>query len=128
MNKLTSEWVEKAENDFHSADLLLHGGEVPFVDTGCFHCQQSAEKYVKAYLQEHRVRFERTHVLAALLDLCVARDGDFRNIASDLDSLEGYAVAIRYPGSVVPVELAEQAFGAASRVRDFMRRKLRLKK
>jgi len=63
MNELTSEWVEKADNDFHSANLLLTAGEFPIPDSACFHCQQCAEKYLKAYLQERMVRFERTHSL-----------------------------------------------------------------
>jgi HEPN domain-containing protein len=115
MNEVTSEWITKADNDFYSADLLLHSGEVPFTDTACFHCQQCAEKYLKAFLTEHLVRFERTHVLTDLLALCLAIDDDFRNISNDLNSLEGYAVAIRYPGVVVSVELAEEALTAGAK-------------
>jgi HEPN domain-containing protein len=29
MNELTKEWVDKAEEDFNSAEVLLHAGEVP---------------------------------------------------------------------------------------------------
>jgi HEPN domain-containing protein len=107
MNEVASEWITKADNDFYSADLLLHSGEMPFADTACFHCQQCAEKYLKAFLTEHLVRFERTHVLTDLLALCLPIDDDFSNISNGLSSLEGYAVAIRYPGAVVSVELAE---------------------
>ena len=126
MNEVTGEWAAKAESDFGSADLLLHSGKMPIVDTACFHCQQCAEKYLKGYLQEHDVRFERTHVLAALLDLCVLVDDEFKQIAGDLDSLEGYAVAIRYPGVNVPVEMGESAFDAAERIRKFIRMKLEI--
>jgi len=52
MNELTREWIDKAELDFTSADLLLHAGETPLSDPACFHCQQCAEKYLKGYLQE----------------------------------------------------------------------------
>ena len=128
MNELTSEWVAKADNDYFSADILLHSVEVPIVDTACFHCQQCAEKYLKAFLQEHRIRFERTHILADLLNLCLPIDKDFEKIGNDLDSLESYAVAIRYPGAVIRLELAERAFESASRIRDFVRKKLGLGK
>ena len=104
MNEVTSEWITKADNDFYSADVLLHSGDVPFTDTACFHCQQCAEKYLKAFLTEHLIRFERTHVLTDLLELCLPIDKDFRKISRDLSSLEGYAVAIRYPGAVVSAE------------------------
>ena len=70
MNEVTKEWVDKAEEDFYSADLLLHAGEVPLTGPVCFHSQQCAEKYLKAFLTNHLIRFERTHVLADLLALC----------------------------------------------------------
>src|SRR5687768_252069 len=98
MNEVTSEWVTKADNDFYSADILLHSGDVPFPDTACFHCQQCAEKYLKAFLTDHLIRFERTHVLTDLLGLCIPVVKAFGIIANDLISLEGFAVAIRYPG------------------------------
>lgn len=52
MNELTKEWVEKAEEDFDAADALLYGREVPLAAVVCFHCQQSAEKYLKAYYKK----------------------------------------------------------------------------
>ena len=127
MNEVTDEWVIKADNDFYSADILLHSGDVPLIDTACFHCQQCAEKYLKAFLTDHPIRFERTHVLMDLLALCLSVDKNFGKIAKDLNSLEGYAVAIRYPGAIVSLELAEEAFRAADRIRKFVRRKLKIK-
>jgi HEPN domain-containing protein len=127
MNELTGEWVEKAENDFHSADLLLTAGEFPIPDAACFHCQQCAEKYLKAFLQEHMVRFERTHSLTLLLDLCKTQDQDFEKLRSELEQLENYSVAVRYPGVKISVELAEEAFELATKVRQFVRSKLGLK-
>lgn len=124
MNEVTGEWVAKAEEDFYSADSLLHTVEVPAAGSASFHCQQCAEKYLKAFLTENLIRFEKTHVLATLLDLCSTLDNDFREIGNDLDSLEGYAVAVRYPGANPSVELAELAFDAAERVRKFVRKKL----
>jgi len=89
MNEVAAEWVTKADNDFFSADLLLHSGNPPLTDTACFHCQQSAEKYIKAFLTQRRVRFGRTHVLMDLLGLCLLIEKDFKAIAADLNSLEG---------------------------------------
>jgi HEPN domain-containing protein len=127
MNEVTSEWVIKAEEDFYSADSLLHTVEVPMASTASFHCQQCAEKYLKAFLQEHGARFERKHDLLPLGDLCIQIDKDFRKLYADLESLEDYAVAIRYPGASASVELAEAAFEASERVREFIRRKLKIK-
>lgn len=127
MNELIREWVDKAEEDFESADLLLHAGEMPLSGPACFHCQQCAEKYLKAFLTDHLIRFERTHILTDLLGLCLSVDKDFGKIAHDLSSLEGYAVAIRYPGASISVELAEEAFKTASRIRKFLREKIGIK-
>ncbi len=124
MNEVTREWVDKAESDFDTADLTLHGREAPIIDAVCFHSQQCAEKYLKAFLQEHRVRFERRHELIVLLDICVPLDKEFESLRGPLQSLERYAVLIRYPGLIVPTEMAKQAFSAAERVRKFVRNKL----
>jgi HEPN domain-containing protein len=128
MNEVTSEWVFKAEQDFHSADALLHAVEVPFAETAAFHCQQCAEKYLKAFLQENAIRFERKHDLLPLMDLCAEADEGFKKLEDDLRSLEHYAVAIRYPGASASVELAESAFDAAERIRKFVRKKLDIEK
>jgi HEPN domain-containing protein len=97
MNELTAEWVEKAEDDFASADVLLHAGEFPIPDTACFHCQQSAEKYLKAYLQEYQVKFERRHDLIPLLDLCVSVDKDFSILKNDLQVLDRAGASNFFP-------------------------------
>ena len=51
MTPLTSEWVRKAEGDLGHVDLAIKGPK-PLYDGVCFHCQQAAEKYLKALLQE----------------------------------------------------------------------------
>ncbi len=124
MNELTKEWVDKAEEDFNSAAVLLHAGVVPLPSPACFHCQQCAEKYLKAYLQEHMVEFASRHELMPLLNLCVSLDGEFQTIKRELEKLNKYAVAVRYPGVVVKADTAEEALNSAGRVRSFVRRKL----
>ena len=57
MRELTAEWVSKAENDFEVAHLVRFRAELPIADAICFHGQQCAEKYLKAFLQEQRIRF-----------------------------------------------------------------------
>ena len=127
MRALTSEWVSKAESDFATADLVLHGAETPIVDVACFHCQQCAEKYLKGFLQEHEIDFPRQHPLIPLMELCMRVDRSFKNLLGDLDSLESYSVAVRYPGASVSVKNAEKAFKSATRVRKFVRKKLKIK-
>ncbi len=125
MNEIAKEWVDKAESDFDAAELTLRGGETPIIDAVCFHSQQCAEKYLKAYLQEHRVRFERRHDLIPLLELCLTIDKEFEILRESLQSLEQYGVLIRYPGLTVPVEMAEQAFEFTNYIREFLRNRLK---
>jgi len=127
MSAITKEWIFKAEGDYRSADALLHQIEIPEVDTACFHCQQCAEKYVKAFLTEHGIDFPRYHDLVRLLELCLTVDASFENIRDQLRRLENYGVIIRYPGLTVPLEMAQEAFENASRVRKFIKKKLRTK-
>jgi HEPN domain-containing protein len=126
MNDITKEWVHKAEQDFYSADILLHAGEIPIPDYACFHCQQCAEKYLKAHLQEHEIEFERSHELIPLLLLCVSQDSEFKSIKRELERLNRYAVIVRYPGITIEVETAEEALKQVGRVRTFVRKKLKI--
>ena len=36
MRAITKEWVEKTEDDFYSAELLLRAGEHPMPGNSCF--------------------------------------------------------------------------------------------
>lgn len=127
MREVTSEWISKAEGDYRSAKVLLYQIETPEIDTACFHCQQCAEKYVKAFLTEYDIDFPRNHDLIRLLGLCLTIDERFEKIRADLRRLENYGVIIRYPGLTVPLEMAHEAFENASRVRNFIRKKLKAK-
>ncbi len=74
MKPLTSEWVAKAEGDFIVAERLLRARKQPVYDAICFHAQQCAEKYLKAFLQENDRDVPKTHKLLDLLKLCLEID------------------------------------------------------
>ncbi len=126
MNETTAEWVFKAENDFDMAHLAMSGKDTPILDGVCFHSQQCAEKYLKAFLQEHGTHIPRTHFFAPLLELCLQFDSDFETLRRDLDDMEGYGTAMRYPGVKVVLEMAENALATTTCVRSFVREKLGL--
>ena len=46
------EWADKAEADYKAAVALNRRRKEPLPDIVCYHCQQSAEKYLKALLEE----------------------------------------------------------------------------
>jgi HEPN domain len=41
-------------------------GQEPYLDTAVYHCQQAAEKALKAFLTARDIAFEKTHNLVAL--------------------------------------------------------------
>ena len=124
MREITKEWVDKADDDFYSAELLLHSGEHPMPGNSCFHSQQCAEKYLKAFLVENEIDFPRTHQLMVLLELCYGVDVSFLEISQLLRRLEGYAVAVRYPGITIDSGSAEKALQTAGAIQKFLRQKL----
>jgi hypothetical protein len=73
MQKETRRWVQKAESDVKGARKLAGTGP-QLNDLICFHCQQAAEKYLKAFLQELGLAIPRTHDLGDLLDRLVPHD------------------------------------------------------
>jgi len=120
------EWVEKAETDYKAAIDLARRRKDPLPGAVCFHCQQCAEKYLKAFLISRKVPFPKIHDLIALKKLCVEEEGAFELIHDLLESLEGYDVAIRYPGETATVEDAREAVAAMKEVRRFVRARLEI--
>lgn len=65
----------------------------------CFHCQQAAEKYLKALLIYKEVeKIPKTHNIDLLLNLCTKYDKDF--IIYTGTELTTYAVNLRYPDTL----------------------------
>mgnify|MGYP005835672789 CR=1 FL=1 len=126
MRALTREWVEKAEGDFRTASREARVKKAPNYDAVCFHCQQCAKKYLKAYLQERGQRFPPVHDLIELLELCLPFDETFEFQRDLLKDLSKYAVEFRYPGELATRDDARTALQAMKAVRAFLRQKLGL--
>ena len=124
MSEVLAEWVSKAEGDYDTAQRELKVRRKPNYDAVCFHAQQSAEKYLKAFLVSREIEPPRIHNLIELLKLCSNQDGSFELIHPVLDSLMTYAVDIRYPGDISTKEEARDAVNAMKQVREFVRVKL----
>ena len=93
---LARQWLAKAENDLLNADNNLRSEVVPY-DTVCFHCQQEAEKLLKAYLVARGVPPPFTHDLLLLLEEILPQCEDAERLRDDLALLMPYAVGVRYP-------------------------------
>ena len=120
MSPLGAEWVENAEMDYRVALRELASGDTVY-DAICFHAQQCVEKYLKAYLQESRIVFPRTHDLAQLLALGANRIGELVPLAGELAGMTDYAVEPRYPGRSLTRETAEEAVRVMTDVRRIIR-------
>jgi HEPN domain-containing protein len=121
------EWVERAEEDYHQAQVALRQRKYPAYHSTCFHSQQCAEKYLKAFLTRHAIAFSKTHDLIELRRLCLQMDSTFSLITNPLKALFPYAVDIRYPGARATQTDAREAVAAMKQVRQFVRARLGLK-
>lgn len=128
MHKLLNEWIKKAEGDYRLAKLGFKQKDSLIFDGVCFHCQQCAEKYLKAWMIANDVEFKERHDLEYLLGLIVPSDPSFEFIRDLLIVLNEYAVDIRYPGDFATLQEAAQATKAMKVVRSFVRGKLGLAK
>ena len=117
--ELVRQWLGKAEQDLKAAESLL-SQERPLLYPSCFHSQQDAEKYIKAYLTWHQVEFPKTHDFDELLDLIGRADKTLAERLGDTPLLTPYGVEIRYPSDIpepTPTE-AKEALELAKKVRD----------
>jgi HEPN domain-containing protein len=116
--------VQKAEHDYQAAKALT-GEKLPLHEVVCFHCQQAAEKYLKALLQEVGAPVPRTHLLVALLKL-VSRHYRLPGLRRGLDFLTRFAVETRYPGKSASKRQATAALRWAGKVRAACRALLKI--
>ena len=126
MNPVASEWIVKAEEDFDAAVRLSRVRIRPLSGVVCFHAQQCAEKYLKACLQEDKLPVPKTHNLATLLDLLVAKLPLLSSMRAALNLLSGFAVEFRYPGETATVTDARKALSMVKSIRQELRAHLGL--
>ncbi len=105
----------------------LASAKPPVHDPLCFHCQQIAEKYLKALLEEHGIPVPRTHDLDVLLSLVLPQQPKMASLRRPLNILTQYAVEYRYPGLHASSRQARSALRHAARVREHVRRVLGLR-
>jgi len=115
---LAQGWLLKGDSDLINAKRTV-GSDGPY-DTGCFHAQQAAEKYLKAILIIHGMDISRMHDLEELQLLCVefVQDAGFSSLT--LEELSDYAVSVRYDFEFWPdIKTATDALEIAEAVRAF---------
>jgi HEPN domain-containing protein len=116
IRRLVDEWVRKGTQDLRAAEILARQ-EPPLCYPICFHCQQAAEKYLKAYLTYRQVEFTKTHHIGQILELIGTVDAGLAEQLRPAVVLTPYGVEVRYPGDI-PEPSQEQAHEALALAKD----------
>jgi len=114
------EWFNYAITDLSSAEFLLSMYPLP-IEIICYHCQQSAEKFLKGFLIYSGVSEPpKTHNLIILHDMCLEKDKQFIEISRACEALNRYGVQLRYPNEMEILENdMRKAIEYARFIRDF---------
>ncbi|NPV02217.1 MAG: HEPN domain-containing protein [Brevinematales bacterium] len=116
-------WIQKADNDLKNVknNLTFPEIEIPS-DTLCFHCQQAAEKYFKAFLTFHEKDYPFSHNLGGLVRICMEVDSSFNQLLIKAEILTPYAVEFRYPSELPQPSLADakEAYQLANEIKEFV--------
>jgi HEPN domain-containing protein len=95
------------------------------VEDALFHCQQAAEKALKAFLTFHDRPFRKTHDLASLGKQCADIDATLEGLVERLDDLSEYAWAYRYPtgcAEPAPGDIEDARRAAQEAIQEIARR------
>lgn len=117
---ISQEWFEYAKRDLESARFLMNMYPVP-IEIICYHCEQSAEKYLKGYLIFKGNNAERTHDLGLLNNKCSAINDEFKTIEDECLELVPYGVQVRYPYQLeVNEDDMKSALVCAEKIQEFI--------
>jgi HEPN domain-containing protein len=123
---IVKEWISKGEEDYNFARANLEEGKNFFAQI-CFHFQQAAEKYLKAFIIASDLEFRRVHDLGLLLKVCSAKDTSFEDLRETCEFLSAFYIEARYPvhwPTNFSRQEAQKAFQATERIRIFIKDKL----
>jgi HEPN domain-containing protein len=103
-SKIIQEWLKYAQSDMIAARYMFYEVNPKQAEISVFHCQQCAEKALKAYLVAHEIDPPKIHDLPILCKMCAEIDGEFLSLMNISSDLNPYAVAARYPKQLVSDE------------------------
>ena len=117
--KKTKELILMAHDDCEAG----MASNIPY--TICFHAQQAVEKYLKAFLSFHNKEVPKTHNLRDLISKCGQIDSSLNNLLSLTDSLQIFAVEIRYSSSKeIAGKKCPEAWQAMIKILDELKRRM----
>ena len=127
-------WMIKADHDL---EVTRHSEILPS-DVVCYHAQQAAEKYLKAFLIANDIEIKniQIHDIDRLLVECTLINPEFEKLSNmGIGKLTDYAVGIRYPNdydlydnfNMPAAEETNNAISLAQTTVSFVREKLNIK-
>ena len=102
-------WLTKAASDLRSARVLGSAEAAP-LDTAIYHCQQTAEKAVKAFLVSKEISPEKTHDIRKLTLEAAAHEPRFNELLDMAAALTPYAWEFRYPDDLAETYPTREEF------------------
>jgi HEPN domain-containing protein len=93
--RIIEEWLAKADEDLGFASSVIENS--PYYAQICFHYQQAAEKYLKAFIVAYELAFEKIHDLLVLLKTCQLKEAALSEIENDCNFLNRFYIDTRYP-------------------------------
>ena len=116
-------WLKIVDQDLKSAKGLL---KLEIFSTATYHCQQAAEKALKAYLVFKKHGSIKTHDLVKLIVRCSQFDKTFETLYDDAEYLNPFATKFRYPTEfdIPDFQDAENAIRQTQKIVNFIRKKI----
>ena len=129
------EWMKFACADINAAQQLFSQQQNPRqrpIEIILYHCQQGAEKAIKAFIVQNGHFPPKTHELQELRLLCLQWDPCFDNsrLINHCAFLDPFSVVVRYPRHNITLDSSQASRGlnSAKRVYDFVSERLGLGK
>ncbi|MDQ2101388.1 HEPN domain-containing protein [Azospirillum isscasi] len=95
------DWIATVDEDIRAVELCL-ASDRPAIKAATYHCQQAAEKLVKAVLVSLNIDFSKTHDIDSLI-MRIPAGEPARGPLCVLGKFTAYATLYRYPGEASDV-------------------------
>jgi len=124
-HNIANEWLQYANNDLIVAKHCFNDLNPKQTEIASYHCQQCAEKSLKAFLLFKNTEPPKIHDLKVLNKLCQDIDSSFTEIVIQCAHLTPYGVTVRYPNELSPdEEMVKLAIDKAQQVYNFCIKKI----
>ena len=110
--ELLRSWLTKADHDLQNARIVGAAADGP-LDTAIYHCQQTAEKAVKAFLMHCGITREKTHDVRKLTLQAAVHQPRFNDLLDKAATLTPYAWQTRYPDDLAETYPTREEFNEA---------------